>query len=218
MKQDKITVKKKSWKDVSINDYYEITDVLEDDTLDAISKDVYLLSILTDTDAETIFNLSLDEVGTLMKQIDWITDFKWDKKWKANRVSINGKQYDVCVDLTNMTISQYIDFQNFWGKKNLREYYGNILACFFVPKGMKYCEGYDVKALAEELRDKVSIELANAVCFFFLRNLLLSIRTTRVYLTWQMKKMKKKHPEMTEKIQEMEKELARVRSSFGGWL
>jgi hypothetical protein len=216
--KDKIIIKKKSWKDISINDYYEITDVLEDNSLDAITKNIYLLSILTEIDAETLFNLSLDEVDVLMKQIGWITDFKWDKKWKANRVSINGKQYDVCVDLSKMTISQYIDFQNFWSKQDLREHYGNILACFFVPKGKKYCEGYDVKALAEEFRNTVSIELANAVCFFFLKRLLYSIKATQVYLTWQMRKMKRKHPEMTEKIAEMEKELARVRSSFGGWL
>lgn len=217
MVKDKIIIKKKSWNDISINDYYEIMDFLESD-LDAVSKDVGLLSVLCETDTDAIYSLSLDEVEALMKQIDWVKRFDFNRKWKANRVRIGDSVYDVCVDLSNMTVSQYIDFQNFWSKQDLREYYGNILACFFVPKGKKYCEGYDVKALAEEFRNTVSIELANAVCFFFLKRLLYSIKATQVYLTWQMKKMKKKHPEMTEKIAQMEKELARVRSSFGGWL
>lgn len=217
MVKDRITIKKKSWNDISINDYYEIMDFLESD-LDAVSKDVGLLSVLCETDTDAIYSLSLDEVEALMKQIDWVKRFDFNRKWKANRVRIGDSVYDVCVDLSNMTVSQYIDFQNFWSKQDLREYYGNILACFFVPKGKKYCEGYDVKALAEEFRNTVSIELANAVCFFFLKRLLYSIKATQVYLTWQMKKMKKKHPEMTEKIAQMEKELARVRSSFGGWL
>lgn len=215
--KDRITIKKKSWNDISINDYYEIMDFLESD-LDAVSKDVGLLSVLCETDTDAIYSLSLDEVEALMKQIDWVKRFDFNRKWKANRVRIGDSVYDVCVDLSNMTVSQYIDFQNFWSKQDLREYYGNILACFFVPKGKKYCEGYDVKALAEEFRNTVSIELANAVCFFFLKRLLYSIKATQVYLTWQMKKMKKKHPEMKEKIAQMEKELARVRSSFGGWL
>lgn len=217
MVKDRITIKKKSWNDISINDYYEIMDFLESD-LDAVSKDVGLLSVLCETDTDAIYSLSLDEVEALMKQIDWVKRFDFNRKWKANRVRIGDSVYDVCVDLSNMTVSQYIDFQNFWSKQDLREYYGNILACFFVPKGKKYCDGYDVKALAEEFRNTVSIELANAVCFFFLKRLLYSIKATQVYLSWQMKKMKKKHPEMKEKIAQMEKELARVRSSFGGWL
>lgn len=220
-KTDEIKIVKNGWDSISINDYYSIMDILNDEALDSVTKDVNILSILCERTPEEIYNLSVDDVGKLMNKIEWIKNFKWNKKWKAKHIKIAGRRFTCCVDTQEMTISQFIDFQTFFGKNDLRTYYGNILACFLVPEGKRYCEDYDGAEVAEFLRDNVSIVLANEIVGFFFRNLILSYKAMVIYLTWLTKRMRKrKHntPEIQRMIKDLEMKLATARSSFVGWL
>lgn len=224
MKKDEITIKKKGWKDISINEYYALQDAIKE-TKEPLEQSVALLAVLCECTADEIYALPMSRINELTKSIGWVLDFKFDRRFNSKKLTVAGKRYDVCVNLQDMTVSQYIDFQTFYGKGDFKQYMGNILTCFLVPEGKGYCEGYDATALAEEFRDTISITLANAVCFFFVRRLVSSTRAMCVFLEIMMKKMKKKaSPQIMEKIAEMEAELAirkkflTQRSSSGGWL
>lgn len=214
MKNDKISIKKKSWDDISINEYYELVDAMEDANLQPLDKSVALLALLCECTVDDIYNLPVYQIDRLNAQIGWVRKFDFNKRFNSKRLTIAGKKYDVCVNLQEMSISQYMDFQNLWGRKDLRTYWGNILACFLVPSGKKYCEDYDVQALAQEFRDEVPITLANSVCFFFLKRLLSSIKTTLLFLKIMMKEMGKKTPnkEIEAEMERAKQEMARLQA------
>lgn len=205
-------LKKKSWDDISINEYYELVDAMEDANLQPLDKSVALLAVLCECTPEEIYNLPMYEIDKLNSQIGWIRKFDFSKRFHSKHLTLAGKKYDVCVNLQEMTVSQYMDFQMLWGKNDLKTYFGNILCCFIIPSGKKYCEGYDVQALADEFRDEIPITLANSVCFFFLKRLVLSIKTSLLFLQIMMKQMGKETPnkEVMEQMVAAKKEMARL--------
>lgn len=214
---NKITIHKKSWDDISINDYYELVDAMEDAELQPLDKSVALLAVLCDCTPDDIYNLPVYEIDKMNSQIGWVRKFDFNKRFKSKRLTIAGKKYSVCVNLQEMTISQYMDFQTLWAKNDLRTYWGNILCCFIVPEGKKYCEDYDVQALADEFRDEVPITLANSVCFFFLKRLLTSIKSTLLFLTIMMKKMgRTENKELKEQMEAAKKTLYRLQGFLKG--
>ena len=155
---------KKSWRDVTINEYYELVDIMEDDCED-YEKEVRAIAFLNSMDENEVWNLSIPQFRELQKSKQWITKF------------------DINQNVTDFTVAQYIDFQTFWPHRNeMRKYIGSILTCFVIPHGMKYNEGYDIQKLAETIKESVDIMTANEIIFFFLSSFLNSTRATLTYL------------------------------------
>lgn len=188
----KIEFKIKSWRDCPIDTYYDICDIFDNTELSEVEKEISVLSILTEIDEETIYDLPIAQVRELLNKINWIGEFNINENVNFKKINICGEKYIVDADLTHFTTAQYIDFQTLWGKKDLRKYYGNILACFIIPKGKKYGEDYDINELAQKLRSEVDILTANEILFFYLtklKNLMLGIL---IYSAIQIVKNKKK--------------------------
>lgn len=205
-------LKYKNWNEVSISLYYKILDIIEDADLSAVEKDLAVCALLCDVPEEEVYNLSVSEANDLISKIQWLSSFEFSHKFKGGTIKIEDQEYTVDVDLQHMSIAQYIDFQNFYKPEDLRLYYGNLLACFIIPKGKKYGEGYDASKLAESLRENISIAKANEILFFFLKDCLLSIRASQIYLDYLMRRMRRKEKDpqrklkieaLMEKIEEM---------------
>lgn len=189
---NKIEFELKSWRDVSIDTYYDICDILKDESLTESEKNIQILSLATGIDPDTIYNLDIMTVKNALDKLAWLNDFELDKKIKFDKIKLAGEKYIVDADLTHFTTAQYIDFQTLWAKKDLRKYYGNILACFIIPKGHKYADDYDVNALATKLRQEIDILTANEIVFFYLQNLVNSILASQIYLALQIVKNRRK--------------------------
>lgn len=187
-----IEVKIKSWRDCHIDTYFEIVDVLEQEDLSAAEKDIKILSILCDVDEDTIWSMDISKAKELISQAAWVNNFDFDQNAKYKKLILNGQTYTIDTNLEHFTTAQYIDFQTFWAKKDMRNYMGNLLACFVIPKGKKYADGYDVAELANLITSELDIVSAQEILFFSQRRLLTSIQALRTYLMLQMRKMKKK--------------------------
>lgn len=198
-----LNFKIKSWREISINNYYEICDICDDDSLGEAEKNILVLSILTGMDEQQIYDLPIMEVREAMSKLSFLDDFKINENVNFKKINICGDKYIVDADLTHFTTAQYIDFQTLWTKQDLRKYYGNILACFIIPKGKKYGQDYDINELAETLRDEIDIMTANEILFFYLKKLVISIKSSIIYLDKMKKKLKNKIPD--EKYLEVEK-------------
>ena len=189
---NKITIKLTSWKDVCINTYYDIADIIDEEGLTEYEKNIKVLAIICGVDEDDIWNLPITEVRALISQCEWINHFDFNKNMKFKKMSLNNEKYIIDADLQHFTAAQYIDFQTLWAKKDLKTYYGNILACFIIPKGKHYGEGYDIAELANDIRETISIVTANEILYFFLEECLSSIRAIKIYLDFMMKKVMKK--------------------------
>lgn len=187
-----IDLKIHSWQEVSINTYYDIVDILEDNEIEEYEKNIKILSIICGVDEQKIWDLPILDVKALISKCGWVNNFSFNKNMKFNKIKLNNEKYIVDADLQHFTTAQYIDFQTLWAKKDLKKYYGNILACFIIPRGKTYGNDYDISELAAEIRNTISIVTANEILFFFLKGLVSSIRAIKIYLDFMMKKAMKK--------------------------
>ena len=207
-----IEIKYKSWNEVSIGLYNKISEVCSRDC-EPLDKNIALIALLSETPEDDIWDLRMDEVEKLFKDITWVFDFKFNQKWHGKKIKINGNSYDVCVDLQKFSISQYIDFQELWPKlKDSNDAYSQILATFIIPEGKKYNKDYDLRETILEIENYLPISQANSVLYFFLISLARSIRATEICYTQLMKILMRrtKTKEEKEKIKMLEKETLKM--------
>lgn len=197
---------KKSWSEITINDYKRLKEISDRELDSDLEKSVGYLSVLMGVDEKMVWNRSVTELKGMLPDIEWLKEpYTFDKNWKSNRIVINEKKYDICVDINKFTVAQYADFQIYWEHRTEPEYMGKLLSCFIVPHNKKYNDGYDVLELVKTLEDAISVNTYNSICFFFLQDCVYSIKGSLLYSRYLMRKMKGKMDE--EKYRELQKQL-----------
>lgn len=196
---------KKSWRDVSIDEYFELVDKLNDPELEETDKEVYKLSFINNIPEDDIWNLEISEFRKLQVESLWMNDFKIQEDVKFKSLDINGSKYTIDTNLQNFTVAQYIDFQTFFPKhKENPRILGNILACFIIPKGKTYASDYDIPELVKIINTNLDILTANEIMFFFLKQYLISIRVLANYFNWTIRRLKRK-TKNNQKVLDLEK-------------
>lgn len=200
-----INLKKKSWNDVSITDWKKLRDISEENISEA-EKNVATLAVLCEVSEDELWDMPVGELQRLQNGIDWIGKFDFNKKASHKRITIGGEKYNITTDLNKLTVAAYVDYQLYINDRD--NHMGDILACFIVPEGKTYGNGYDVQELAKKIEDTVSIVFWNEIFFSLLRNSLYSIKAMQIYLTYRQKKTKdKKEREMMEEAMTKLKEM-----------
>lgn len=214
-------LKYKNWDEININVFQKLQELFKldktgDEQIDNLNISVGILAILCDVDEDVISDLSIDEFKRLSATADFINNMP-KAKIKDN-YKINGNVYDVQLNVEDMTMNQYMDFQTFCKDKD--KYMREILACFLIPRGKKYCDGYKVKEVIEEIGNHLSIVDAYSICFFFT---LLFQSLTKATLACLVKKMKREKKKMNKEqqvqvqraIDEVNKAMNLVKSGVG---
>lgn len=201
---------KHSWKDINLKEYKKIVEILNRELDSDLEKDISILAVLLNVPEDSLYDMNIMELQRLLGQMSWIKEEKYvykNKIKKMNKLVIDGKEYVVNPDINKFTVSQYLDFQNFWDNRNERM--GNLLAVFIIPKGCKYNEGYDVIKLADRLEEVFTLDDWNDVCFFFLKNYYSSIKVSLIYSEWMMKTLiwKTKDQKEKEKLMKIKEQL-----------
>ena len=123
----------------------------------------------------------------------FMKEFNVERDCNFKTIIIDGEKYDVCTDLHNFTVAQYIDFQTFYAqRKDNANILASLLACFIIPRGHGYAEGYDVNDLKLKIINGLDILTAEELLFFFLKRYLLSMRATANYFNWAIRRLKRK--------------------------
>lgn len=211
MKQDKsvtdneLKLKYNSWLTLPIGVYEKIKGIIRDG---GENYEVELLSLLCGVDSDVIMNLPIRIFSRLIKDAGFIMtkpDVKSRLKFKS--IVIDGVKYNIFTDFKDITTAQYIDFQTFYS--DFEKYYCNILACFIIPEGHNYNDGYDAMETAELFRDKLSVEVAENACFFFASRSKDSLLNGLRRLVWRVTLMevRTKNPEMKENLTKTRLEL-----------
>lgn len=187
---------RKCWRDVSINDYFDLCERLEE--TERLENQDYLRAVIrvafaNDMLEEEVWDLSIMQFRNLQVDALWMDEFRIGENVKFKTIKLDGTVYTVDTNLQNFTVAQYIDFQTFYKKyKTDRRVMGNILACFIVPKGKQYADGYDIQSVVRVINEHLDIMTANEIMFFFLKSFLISIRVTANYFNWTMNRMKRR--------------------------
>ena len=207
---------RKSWRDVTINEYFDLLEAMKDG-LEDYEKEVKMISFANCMDESEVWNLDIETFKRLSRESRWMSEFEIRPDVKFRTIKIGETKCDVKVNMQEFTVAQYIDFQTFWPRrKEMDKYMGNILACFIVPHGMKYADGYDIQNLAESIRDSVDIMTANEIILFFLRSSLDSTKAMLTYLRLMTERCsrKTKDPEKKEKLEKAAEEIRALQKSI----
>lgn len=191
----------KSWDTLPIGKYQEIKEILRSVTPHT---DIEILSVLCGCSCDEILNMPICDMMALKEQANFITKpIKVKDRLTYNSIKIDGVKYNIVTDMRKVSTAQFLDFQTFY--QDYDKNYCNVLACVIVPDGYKYNEGYDALELAETLKEKLDIQTAENVCFFFAKCSESSLRKGLTRLIFQTAKMwiKTRDPRMKDLIKEL---------------
>ena len=184
---------KKSWRDVTIYEYFNLVDRLSDEGLTEYEREVILVSFVMGVTEDKVWDMTIGEFKANQLNTAFMKEFNVARDCNFKTISIDGEKYDVCTDLHNFTVAQYIDFQTFYAqRKDNANILASLLACFIMPRGHGYAEGYDVNDLKMKIINGLDILTAEELLFFFLKRYLLSMRATANYFNWAIRRLKRK--------------------------
>ena len=191
------------WENITIEKYYKIKDILDDEVDDDITKNVKLVAIMLNKDEQEVWDMDMAEAGNYISKLQFLNKFELPKN---PNMKIKLPSYDLVVikDLTKINVAQYVDFQNFV-KIPMRESMEKILSIFLIPEGCSYNTGYDILDLQKEIRENMSFRVAEGLLSFFIEKYGRSLIHSLVYCRRQVKKTKDK--EMMENLEKTEKEI-----------
>lgn len=194
----------RDFRSLPMGKYEDILKVMKDDSLEEIDRQVEVISILTDTDKDTILSLPITDYKELVVASRFLAVAPEVSSKVAKEYIIGDYRLVPTDDIRKIITAQYKDFQEY--VKDIENNVVEILSCFLIPKGKKYLEDYDVLDVQTAIREELSVSDAMNLCAFFmmrLGDLMVSSLTS-------LKKESKKKPELMERVRKIEKMLEGV--------
>lgn len=208
-------IKIKSWNECPIGIYRRLAEVCTDPALGEYERAVAKTAILCGCDEQEIWDLPMDAASELFKKTAWTGEFDFDKDVKFKKLKVGKYVCRVDTDMQRFTVGQYFDFTSYWNTENKGENLENLLTVFLVPEGKKYGQDYDVADLKEEITWNLPMTVAQSVCFFFLKELVSSIKVSLIYLDYQIDRMERKaSPEAKAELKDKRAQLTALLSSL----
>lgn len=131
---------------------------------------------------DDITNLSLTDYANKVKELDFLTK-EIPNNHLVNNIKVNNTTYHLVGTLGNITTAQYIDYTNHLKAGD----FAKILSVFFIPKGHKYNDGYDILEVIKDM-ECLPMDVVNSTAFFFKRQL---AKFMEIFLSSLEKKVKK---------------------------
>ena len=187
-----------NWTELSLKKYNEIKDLYLDTELSDEDRLILQINILFGVDALKLKTSELHKYINEMKFLgSKIPKMKIKKEYK-----LGSNVYTLKKELKDVTVAQWIDWQNFLKDGSDTDNYANLLSIFFFPKGeTEYGENYDIEQVRSDINNHLSIAEAMSISSFFLLWRKISLRlfllytrreTVKTPLTKEQKKKVKK--------------------------
>ena len=154
-----------NWTDISIKQYNEIKDLYLDVDLSDEDRLILQINILFGVDA---LKLKTSELHKYINDMKFLGE-KVPKMKIKNEYKLGDNVYTLKKELKDVTVAQWIDFQNFLKDGSDTDNYANLLSIFFFPKGeTEYGENYDIEQVRQDINNHLSIAEAMSIASFFL--------------------------------------------------
>lgn len=183
-----------NYKDLTLEKYIELYE-LDIHGMEEIDIQSNIIAILSDMTVDEILDLPIPQYKKLAQQTAFLTTQPQVKARKISKIYINGKEYNVLDKIEKMTTGQYIDYQTYL-KKNDIKMLPYILSCLIIPKDEKYGDTDTIEQIKQ-----MTVEEALTISNFFMNKSLTLIKGIVHYLEYMMKRKMKKVKEETMKQQ-----------------
>lgn len=175
-----------NWTELSLKKYNEIKDLYLDPDLSDEDRLLYQIRILFDVDP---LKLKTNELRNYIDKMKFLGE-KVPKVKLKSTYKLGENVYVLKKDLRNLTVAQWLDFQNFLKDGGGdTDNYANLLSVFFFPKGEdEYGDGYDIEQVRQDINNHLSIAEASSISSFFLLWRKISLRLFLLYTKKQILK------------------------------
>ena len=155
-----------NWNNISIKQYNDIKNLYLDTELSDEDRLILQINILFGVDA---LKLKTTELHKYVNEMKFLGE-KVPKMKIKNEYKLGGNVYTLKKELKDVTVAQWIDFQNFLKDGGGdSDNYANLLSVFFFPKGeTEYGENYDIEQVRQDINNYLSIAEAMSISSFFL--------------------------------------------------
>ena len=193
-----------NWTDISINQYNNIKDLYLDTELSDEDRLILQINILFGVDA---LKLKTNELHKYINEMKFLGS-KIPKMKLKKEYQLGNNTYTLKKELKDVTVAQWIDWQNFLKDGGSdTDNYANLLSIFFFPKGeTEYGENYDIEQVRQDINNHLSIAEAMSISSFFLLYRKMSLLRFILYTKKQMLKT----PLTKEKKKEVKKEFRKL--------
>ena len=193
-----------NWTELSLKKYNEIKDLYLDTDLSDEDRLILQINILFGVDA---LKLKTSELHKYINEMKFLGE-KVPKMKIKNEYKLGDNVYTLKKELKDVTVAQWIDFQNFLKDGGGdSDNYANLLSIFFFPKGEKeYGDGYDIEQVRFDINNHLSIAEAMSISSFFLLYRKISLRLFLLYT----KKQILKTPLTKEQKKKVKKEMRKL--------
>lgn len=149
--------------------FLKVDAVLREPGLSDDDRTVAMLAALCGVGEEEVLALPLDEFARLNIRSAFLLHPPKAPEGRhiPGRYRLGGLVLVPVTDVRKFTAGQYIDYNAFAGKGDA--FLPNVIACFLVPDGKAYGEGYDIAEVARAVTDYMPVTEAFALAAFFLR-------------------------------------------------
>lgn len=154
-----------NWNDISIKQYNDIKNLYLDTELSDEDRLILQINILFGVDALKLKTSELHKYVNEMKFLgEKVPKMKLKKEYK-----LGDNVYTLKKELKDVTVAQWIDWQNFLKDGSDTDNYPNLLSVFFFPKDVdEYGEDYDIEQVKSDINNYLSIAEAMSISSFFL--------------------------------------------------
>lgn len=160
-----------NYNNLPIGMYLKIRKAL-DGAGDDIDKQVKVVAYLSGKTEDEVLHLPISEYSALARKADFLAGEAIDQPVRKE-YNVAGWTLIPTTDYRKMETGQYIDFQSFL--PDLDTYLVEFLSTMLVPKGKRYCEGYDIAEVQAAIRDHMTMGDAIPLTAFFFKSLETSI-------------------------------------------
>lgn len=159
-----MTLKYKSWEDITVSRYMDIAAIEGGTSEDSIiDGSIDTLAYLCGATREEVEQLPIDEFTALMAEAQWIKTI--EERVIPEDIIINGKRYNLITDMSTFIVSQYIAW-NMLTTDPLHNL-SKLLGCILVPHGKSYDNGYKVADVVKDIDEHMQFLDALAILRFF---------------------------------------------------
>lgn len=173
-----------TWYDVTLDQYQKLQNIDTSELEGQIEAATILLGVDTDDMTWVEFCKELNKLDFLNQPIP--------KTIVRNSYMLNGRKYNCFVNLQDLTVSRYMDFENLSKTKDLVK----ILAVFLIPDGKEYGT-YDLNEVYEDIKTMNIVE-ASGIFNFFPLEFRICIEVLKDYSIKELKK----NPELQNLVSE----------------
>ena len=149
-----------TWDDITLEKFYKIQEFI---SVPDEWTTYNLVDLIYDVDCQ---NMPLSELGKF--SLDFLS--QPINKVKVNKIiDINGRKYNTNVDLTKVTVAQFIDYQNY--SKMEQPKFEDLLSVLIWPVEAKdYNSCYDINVVKQDIL-QMPITVIQTLAFFFLKQI-----------------------------------------------